>query len=114
MLFYSEAPLEFTIPLTEQTCNEGETVTFKCEVTESDLPATWFKDGIEVNLSDQIIASVDGKTHTLIIKDTPLDAEAEYTIKIKDKESKAKLNVQGKFCNIPQPLNVVKCLIYMG
>ncbi|GFS00827.1 titin [Elysia marginata] len=100
-----EAPLEFTIPLTEQTCKEGDTVTFKCEVTESDLPATWFKDGLEVILSDQVIASVDGKTHTLTIKDTPLDADAEYTVKIKDKESKAKLNVQEVAADFTLPLS---------
>ncbi|GFO38541.1 titin, partial [Plakobranchus ocellatus] len=100
-----EAPLEFTIPLTEQTCKEGETVTFKCEVTESDLPATWFKDGQELTLSDQVIATVDGKTHTLTIKDAPLDAAAEYTVKIKDKESKARLNVQEVEADFTLPLS---------
>ncbi|RUS90389.1 hypothetical protein EGW08_001884 [Elysia chlorotica] len=100
-----EAPLEFTIPLTEQTCKEGDTVIFKCEVTESDLPATWFKDGVEVSLSDLVIASVDGKTHTLTIKDAPLDADAEYTVKIKDKESKARLHVQEVEANFTLPLS---------
>ncbi|KAH9498303.1 hypothetical protein Btru_006488 [Bulinus truncatus] len=89
-----EAPLEFTIPLSEQTCKEGETVTFTCEVSEANLPATWFKNGKELLLSDLVIASVDNKTHTLTLKNTPLDAAAEYTIRIKDKESSARLNVE--------------------
>lgn len=93
---HTEAPLEFTIPLTDQTCKEGETVIFRCEVSESNLPARWLKNGKDLVLSDLVIASVEGRTHTLTLKDTPLDADAEYTIQIKDAKSSAKLNVQGK------------------
>jgi Immunoglobulin I-set domain len=73
-------------------------VTFTCEVTEANLPATWLKDGKELVLSDLVVASVDNRTHTLTIKDTPLDAAAVYTVRIKDKESFARLNVQGRTC----------------
>ena len=91
----TEAPLEFTVPLKPQTCKEGETVTFKCEVTEANLPATWLINGQEVTLSDVVVAEVDGKMHTLTLKDAPRDASAEYTIKIKDQESSAPLVVEG-------------------
>lgn len=97
-----EAPLEFTIPLTEQTCKEGETVTFNCEVSESNIHATWFKYDQELLPSDDVIMKIDGKTHTLTLKNTPLDAAAEYTIRVKGKESSAKLNVQGEcITNVP-------------
>ena len=92
----TEAPLEFTVPLKPQTCKEGETMTFKCEVSEVDLPATWLKDGQELTLSDSVIAEVIGKTHTLTLKDLTKDDTAEYTIKIKDSfESHATLTVEG-------------------
>ena len=91
----TESPLEFTVPLKPQTCKEGESVTFTCEVSEAELPATWFKNGVELTLSDFVVAHVDGKTHTLTLKDTNPDASAEYTVKVKGQESSAHLNVQG-------------------
>ena len=95
---FSEAPLEFTIPLSEQTCKEGETVTFMCEVTEENLPAQWFKAGVELKPSDVVSMVTEGKVHRLVLKDTQLDDAAEYTVVIKDLSGSAKLVVQGQGC----------------
>ena len=93
----TEAPLEFTIPLSEQICKEGETVTFFCEVTESSVPAKWFKNGVELQPSDAVSIEMEGKVHRLVLKEAQLDDTAEYTVVIKDKSSSAKLTVQGEF-----------------
>ena len=83
------------MPLKPQTCKEGETVTFTCEVTQDGVPATWFKDGVEIAPSDLVVASVDGKVHTLTLRNTSPDQAAQYTVKMKGKESSAPLTVQG-------------------
>ena len=93
----TEAPLEFTIPLSEQICKEGETVTFLCEVTEANVPAKWFKNGIELQPSEAVSMEMEGKVHRLVLKEAQLDDTAEYTVVIKDKSSSAKLTVQGEF-----------------
>ena len=93
----TEAPLEFTIPLSEQICKEGETVTFFCEVTESSVPAKWFKNGVELQPSEAVSIEMEGKVHRLVLKEAQLDDTAEYTVVIKDKSSSAKLTVQGEF-----------------
>lgn len=93
--YKTEAPLEFTIPLGAQTCKEGETVTFVCEVTEVDQPAKWMKNGIELKPSDKIKMEVDGKIHRLIISPAELDDQSEYTIMIRSAQSTAPLTVEG-------------------
>ena len=92
----SEKPLQFLIPLEEQTCSEGEIVTFICDVSRDNQIARWFRDGKEVVPSDKYETTVDGKTHTLTINDATLDDRAEYTVKVGDLESTGPLFVDGK------------------
>ncbi|XP_046554801.1 titin-like [Haliotis rubra] len=105
-----EAPLEFTIPLGAQTCMEGETVTFVCEVTEADQPAKWMKNGMELKPSDKIKMEVDGKIHRLIISPAELDDQSEYTIMIRSAQSTAPLTVEEIPLEIIVPLKEIECV----
>lgn len=40
---------------------------------------------------------MDGKVHRLVLRDTHMEDTAEYTVIIKDKDSSAKLTVEGQF-----------------
>lgn len=93
------APLQFLIPLEEATVPEGQSVTFSCETSDDLAPATWYKDGKEIVPSDHMIIESKGKVHKLIIPKANIDDRAEYTVKVKDKTSKAPLFVEGKGSN---------------
>lgn len=89
-----EKPLEFITPLQEATCNEGDTVTFTCEVSQDKVKPTWTKDGKKLVPSEDVIIESVGKVHKLTLKNATLDDRAEYTISVKDKESTAPLFVE--------------------
>lgn len=91
----TEPPTQFIIPLNEATCQEGEDVTFTCEVTDEKIPARWFKDSEKLQPSDKHVMKKDGRVHTLTIKDAQLEDRAEYTIELKDRKSSAPLFVEG-------------------
>ncbi|KAK3082923.1 hypothetical protein FSP39_009100 [Pinctada imbricata] len=103
-LHLEEAPIQFIVPLQESTCQEGESVTFVCELSEDDVPATWLKDGKELLPSDDVKMEVRGKVHKLTLKNVTLDDRAEYTIKVKDKESTAPLFVEEEPLRFVVPL----------
>ena len=92
---FSEGPTQFVIPLEETTCQEGEDVTFICEVSDEKAPVTWTKDGTKLEPSDKYIIKQEGTKHTLLVKNATLDDRAEYSVQLKDKESKAPLFVEG-------------------
>lgn len=102
----AEAPLEFTIPLRQITCMEGETVEMVCEVSEDNQPATWLINGKEISPSDDISIKVDGKRHVLTIHHARPDDQAVYTVKIGDKESSADLTVKGKPVTVAMVTNL--------
>lgn len=95
--FPTEKPLEFITPLLEATCNEGDTVTFTCEVSQDKVKPTWTKDGKKLVPSEDVIIESVGKVHKLTLKNATLDDRAEYTISVKDKESTAPLFVEGDY-----------------
>lgn len=68
-----------------------------CEVTETNVPAKWFKNGMELQPSETMSMEMDGKVHRLVLRDTHMEDTAEYTVIIKDKDSSAKLTVEGQF-----------------
>ena len=87
--------MEFLSPLGDYKVMEKETITLECEISKPDKPATWLKNGQPLEASDRIEVRVEGTKHFLTIKDSVLDDEAKYTIKIEDKESTGRLTVEG-------------------
>ena len=83
------------IPLEEASCQEGEDVTFICQVSDEKAPVTWLKDGSKLEPSDKYVVKQDGTKHSLLIKNATLDDRAVYAVKVKDKESDAPLFVEG-------------------
>lgn len=91
-----ELPAKFVVPLKETESIESSTVTLECQLSQPDEEVTWLKDGKKITPSENVELVVDGTWHRLILKDVPLDAEAEYTAKVDDEDSKAMLWVEGR------------------
>ncbi|ESO99764.1 hypothetical protein LOTGIDRAFT_141542, partial [Lottia gigantea] len=91
-----EIPLEFLKPLHGQTLQEEEKLILECEVSKADRAATWYRDGEEITPKDGVKLISDGTHHKLIIDSVTVDDEADYTVKIDDKSSKAMVLVEGE------------------
>lgn len=101
---FAEAPVTFTSPLKDTSVPESETASFTCELSKPDKKVTWFKNGKEIVPDEHFEVKVEGTLHTLNIKDSLMDDSAEYTVKLGDDTSKAKLTVQGR-CIYYSPIN---------
>ena len=96
MLTILEAPVTFTGPLKDTTVEEGEEVTLECETSKPGQKVDWYRDGKKIMKSDKraTVAS-DGVKHKLTIKDAKLPDAAEFTAKVGDVDTAAKLTVSG-------------------
>ena len=92
----AETPIRFTIPLSDQTCKEGETVSFYCEVSEGNLSSRWFKCNKEIMPSESVSILSKEKVHSLRLTGTQLSDCSDYSVVIKNITSHAKLTVQGQ------------------
>ena len=93
---FSEEPVEITKPLANLDVKEGEKATFTCEVSKPDLVAQWSIDGKDISDENNYDITATGKTHTFSIPSVEVDDAGKYKIKVKDKESAAKLKVRGE------------------
>lgn len=58
---------------------ETHVATFECEVSHFNVPPTWLKDGVEIEMSEKFRIVVQGKLHQLKIMNTSSDDASEYT-----------------------------------
>ncbi|KAG5852575.1 hypothetical protein ANANG_G00063900 [Anguilla anguilla] len=58
---------------------ETQVATFECEVSHFNVPSTWLKNGVEIEMSEKFRIVVQGKLHQLKIMNTSRDDSAEYT-----------------------------------
>ena len=75
--------------------SESVDVTLECTVNKADQKATWFKNGVEIIPDNKHEVVVDGSTHRLILPGVSPDQSAEYTCRIGDVSTSAKLDVEG-------------------
>lgn len=92
---FPETPVVIIVPLKETEVLEGDSVTLTCEVNIPDLPVRWFKDNVEIFPMEERQQKTEGTIHTLTIPKATLEDEAEYTVWIGGKKSKALLLVEG-------------------
>nr|XP_046259560.1 titin-like isoform X2 [Scatophagus argus] len=71
--------LRVTKPLKSVAVPETQVATFECEVSHLNVPSTWLKDGVEIEMSEKFSIVVQGKLHQLKIMSTSRDDSAEYT-----------------------------------
>ncbi|KAM9710356.1 LOW QUALITY PROTEIN: titin-like [Menidia menidia] len=71
--------LRVTKPMSSVQVPETQAATFECEVSHFNVPATWLRDGVEIEMSERFRIVVQGKLHQLKILNTSRDDSAEYT-----------------------------------
>nr|XP_023657553.1 titin-like isoform X3 [Paramormyrops kingsleyae] len=57
---------------------ETQVATFECEVSHFNVPSTWLKNGVEIEMSEKFRIVVQGKLHQLKIMNTSREDSAEY------------------------------------
>ncbi|KAF7709182.1 hypothetical protein HF521_016032 [Silurus meridionalis] len=71
--------LRVTKPMKNIEIPETQMATFECEVSHFNVPSTWLKNGVEIEMSEKFRIVVQGKLHQLKIMNTSRDDGAEYT-----------------------------------
>lgn len=89
-----ELPPEIIQHMDDQTVTKGEKATFGIELTKGDALVRWFKDGNELQFSEHIQLSIDGKRQTLNIHNTELDDKGTYSCQVGNQKSQARLTVK--------------------
>lgn len=97
MLDLSVAALKVTKPLKNVSVAETQVATFECEVSHFNVPSTWLKDGVEIEMSEKFRIVVQGKLHQLKIMNTSRDDAAEYTFICGNDRVSATLTVNREF-----------------
>lgn len=75
---------------------ETQVATFECEVSHFNVPSTWLKNGVEIEMSEKFRIVVQGKLHQLKIMNTSRDDNAEYTFICGNDRISATLTVSRK------------------
>jgi len=88
--------LRVTKPLKNVEVVESQIATFECEVSHFNVPSTWLKNGVEIEMSDKFRIVVQGKLHQLKILNTSRDDSAEYTFVCGNDRVSATLTVSRK------------------
>ena len=89
--------------LKDQKVVEGQSVEFVCELSKPDYKVTWMQSDVIIPLDDQRFRQeVDGTSYKLIIPESSLDMNADYSIVAGDNQSTGTLYVTGRcgFTNI--------------
>ncbi|CAK1554213.1 unnamed protein product, partial [Leptosia nina] len=77
-----ELPPEIISRLQDQRVNKGYKATFEIELTKGDALVRWFKDDSEIQFSNHIQLTIDGKKQKLKIYDCDLSDAGEYACEV--------------------------------
>lgn len=89
-----ELPPEIISKLQDQTIAKGERATFDIELTKGDALVRWFKDDKELQFSEHIQLSIDGKRQKLKIYNSELSDAGVYSCQVGKQKSVARLKVE--------------------
>lgn len=79
---------EIITPLQDKTVNKGDKTVFEIELSKGDALARWYKDAKEIQFSEHIQLSIDGKRQKLKIYNTVPDDEGTYSCEVRNLISK--------------------------
>uniref|UniRef100_A0A3P9HGV8 Uncharacterized protein n=1 Tax=Oryzias latipes TaxID=8090 RepID=A0A3P9HGV8_ORYLA len=93
----AEGDLYFTVKLHNYTAVEKDEVVLSCELSKAATDVKWFKDGVEIFPSKNVLFQAEGKKRILVIKKCTLDDSRTYTCDAKDFKSSCFLNVEREY-----------------
>ena len=96
-LVVKAAVANFQAPLTDVSVAVMQTAVLSCEVSKPNCKVSWYKNGTEIKRSDAVLPETNDPKQTLTIKNVNKMDAGEYTCRIGDEETQAKLTVLGKF-----------------
>lgn len=91
-----DTEVAITLKLVDVEALEGESATYTCEVSNENVPVSWFKDGRHIHPSKKYDITSQGKVHSLVVHDLTIEDEADYTAVAGNQETTAYLYVDGK------------------
>lgn len=71
-------------------------MSLECEISKPDRQLQWFKNGLDLPVDARFEIKVDGCSHRLLIHEAKLEDIGDYTVKIGNQQSTARLDVEGK------------------
>lgn len=89
-----ELPPQIIKKMDDVTITKGEKATFEIELTKGDALVKWFKNGKEIQFSEHIQLSIDGKKQKLKIYQSTIEDAGEYTCQVGEQTATAKLTVE--------------------
>ncbi|KAI4499904.1 hypothetical protein M0802_005160 [Mischocyttarus mexicanus] len=89
-----ELPPEIITKMQDVTIARGEKAIFDIELTKGDALVRWFKDNQELQFSEHVQLSIDGKRQKLKIYDTESEDAGVYSCQVGEQTSSAKLTVE--------------------
>ena len=86
-------------PLDDITCQEEESITFECELSQPVTKVDWLKFGkiVKPDPKRKIVAKHEGAKCFFTIPSTKLIDAAVYSCRVGDVETKGKLTVKGLY-----------------
>lgn len=90
----AELPPEIIGKLQDVTITKGEKAMFDIELTKGDALVRWFKDGEELQFSEHVQLSIDGKRQKLKIYNSLPEDSGVYSCEVGTQTSAAKLTVE--------------------
>lgn len=92
-------------------CREGQESLFTCKVRPNSPFVKWFKDGNEINQSDNCIISIEESQHKLKIQNTKPSDKGEYCVVVGTCSRKVQLNIKGM---LAYELKKIHCKFYIN
>ena len=99
-----ELPPQIITRLEDVTVAKGEKACFEIELTKGDALVKWYKGKKEIQFSDHIQLSIDGKRQKLKIYKTTKEDAGTYSCEVGDQISSAKLKVEEPVVEFIVPL----------
>lgn len=72
-------------------------VVLRCELSVQDAPVHWFKDGLEVDETDNLLLLVEGAWRCLLIPKSSAEDAGEYICETKDEAVSFDVKVSGQW-----------------
>lgn len=77
-----ELPPEIITPLQDKTVIKGDKAVFEIELSKGDALARWYKNGKEIQFSEHVQLSIDGKRQKLKIYNSEPEDEGIYSCEV--------------------------------
>lgn len=96
---FTAAVVKFN-PLSELESNKkvenGDAIVLYCEVSHSFAKVSWFKDGEELQITDNISIQSDGNMRRIVIQSADVDHSGVYVCKTNEDGIRFDVEVSGK------------------